>query len=191
MNVKSKNSSNSKKREKLWTFYHQKAIDAMPALLQELYTNLTIPEPDQLFDQAVNLFLFEDLLKGYFKVYVHATPHQHILSTDCQHLSKDELNALRYACGYVAHKLLKKYEKEHDNGKFAQYEMCLGNMAVFGDTSDFTKYTTEWLEKVNRGGLFPLNDTSFIFLLPLKMSSVGHYQSSTLETKDKVSSNVC
>ena len=71
--------------------------------------------------------------------------------------------------GYVAHKLLKKYEKEHDDsGKFAQYEMCLGNMAVFGDTSDFTKYTTEWLEKVNRRGLFPLNDTSFIFFVAIE-----------------------
>ena len=59
----------------------------MPALWQELYTNLTIPEPKPLFDQAVNLVLFEDLLKGYFKVDVHATPNQHILSTDCQHLS--------------------------------------------------------------------------------------------------------
>ena len=87
---------------------------------------MTIPEPDPFFDQAVNLVPFEDLLKGYFKIDVHATPHQDILSTDCQHLSKDELNALRYACGYVAHKLLKKYEKEHDDsGKFAQYEMCL------------------------------------------------------------------
>ena len=41
-------------------------------ILCELYTNLTIPEPDPLFDQAVNLVLFEDLLKGYFK---DATPH--------------------------------------------------------------------------------------------------------------------
>ena len=56
----------------MWTFYHQKAIDAMLALWEELYTNLTIPEPDPLFDQAVNLVLFEDLLKGYFK---DATPH--------------------------------------------------------------------------------------------------------------------
>ena len=64
---------------------------------------------------------------------------------------------------YVAHKLLKKYEEEHDDsGKFAQYEMCLGNMAVFGDTSDFT---TEWL---NRGGLFPLNDALFISLVAIE-----------------------
>lgn len=47
--------------------------------------------------------------------------------------------------------------------------MCLGNMAVFGDISDFTKYTTEWLDKVNRGGLFPLNDTSFIFFIAIEI----------------------
>lgn len=37
----------------------------------------------------------------------------------------EELNALRYACGYVGFKLLKKYEKR--SGKKAdQFEMCLG-----------------------------------------------------------------
>ena len=33
-------------------------------------------------------------------------------------LTKDELNALRYTSGYVAVKLLKKYEKEHSRRTF-------------------------------------------------------------------------
>ena len=59
-------------------------------------------------------------------------------------LSKDELNALRYACGYVALKLLKKYENKKDLGKKSeQFEMCLGNMAVTGEETNLTAYTTE------------------------------------------------
>ena len=41
--------------------------------------------------------------------------------------------------------------------------MCLGEMAVLGEPTDFTQYTTEWLDIINRGGLFPLNDESFRF----------------------------
>ena len=85
-------------------------------------------------------------------------------------LSKDELNALRYACGYVAVKLLKKYEKKKDLGKKSeQFEMCLGNMAVTGEETNLTAYTTEWFDKVNRGGLFPLNDETFTFLVAVEM----------------------
>ncbi len=38
--------------------------------------------------------------------------------------------------------------------------MCLGEMSVMGEPTDFTQYTTEWMDKVNRGGLF---DESFRF----------------------------
>ena len=34
-------------------------------------------------------------------------------------------------------------------------------MAVVSDNSEFLDYTEEWLSKVNRGGLFPLNDATF------------------------------
>ncbi len=67
-----------------------------------------------------------------------------------------------HACGYVALKLLRKYERKSGE-KFDQFEMCLGEMAVLGEPTDFTQYTTEWIDKVNGGGLFPLNDESFQF----------------------------
>ena len=43
----------------------------------------------------------------------------------------DELNVLRYACGYVGRKLLKQYEKKHEDVE-VQYVACLGEMAVEG-----------------------------------------------------------
>ena len=64
-------------------------------------------------------------------------------------LTKDEMNALRYASGYVARKLLKKYENEHSRKKLGikaeHFEECLGNMAVAYDETDFTKCTSEWI----------------------------------------------
>ena len=48
---------------------------------------------------------------------------------------------MRYACGYVPHKLLKKFEKKSE-GNYVKFVECLGEMAVDGDTdSDFIAYT--------------------------------------------------
>ena len=33
------------------------------------------------------------------------------------------------------------------------------------DTDDFLAYTRTWIDKVNRGGLFPLNNDSFRFFV--------------------------
>ena len=38
---------------------------------------------------------------------------------------------------------------------------CLGCMAINGDESDFLQYTRSWLEKVNRSGLFEVNDLAY------------------------------
>ena len=75
-------------------------------------------------------------------------------------MSADELNVIRYVSGYVARQLLRKYEKKsgevHD-----QHVICLSEMAVEGEGSDLLSYTRKWMEIVNRGGLFPINDDSF------------------------------
>ena len=55
--------------------------------------------------QSVARLVFEDLLKEYFGCSETRT------ADAGSEFTRDELNALRYACGYVTHKLLKKYEK--------------------------------------------------------------------------------
>ena len=36
-------------------------------------------------------------------------------------------------------------------------------MAVVSSHTDFLQYTTEWITKLNRGGLFPVNNQTFMF----------------------------
>ena len=47
--------------------------------------------------------------------------------TNDVHFTKDELNALRYASGFVPLKLLRKYERKKGEkfDQFDQFEMCL------------------------------------------------------------------
>ena len=108
----------------------------------------------------MNVVVYEQLLKEHFAV---ERPPKGTVEVQ---LSKDELNALCYASGYVPMKLLKKGERERKKmGKIDRFEMCLGNMAVASEDTNFTQSTSEWFHLVNRG-LFPINDeTHFLFQL--------------------------
>ena len=61
--------------------------------------------------------------------------------------------------GYVAFKLMKKYKKA---GQFVE---CLSSMTIEGPESSFYDYTKEWMKLVDRGGLFNINDNSFMFFM--------------------------
>ena len=37
-------------------------------------------------------------------------------------------------------------------------------MAVEGERGDVLEYTRKWFQQVNRGGLFPLNDGTHLFI---------------------------
>lgn len=84
-------------------------------------------------------------------------------------MSKDELNALQYIGGYIPHALLKKMERKAET-KYDKFIQCLGNMAVVSDDDhdNLYDYTKEWITKVNRGGLFPLNNLAFIFFVAVE-----------------------
>ena len=113
-------------------------------------------EVNPLFEQSVNMKVFRMVLKERF------TSNSEPKRSPMVVLTSDELNAMRYACGFVPHSLLKKYEA----GRIKRSEQCiecLGNMAVAGDSDDFHAYSRHWIDLVNRGGLFPLNDQAFSF----------------------------
>ncbi len=81
--------------------------------------------------------------------------------------SADELNAFRYAAGFVPHSFNKRFEKRQGE-KFSKFITCLGEMAVVGEGGDILSYTSKWLDQVNRGGLFPLNDNSFSLFIAIE-----------------------
>ncbi len=54
-------------------------------------------------------------------------------------------------------KVKRKYSKK-TNKMAAVYIECLGQLAV---ESSLINYTREWIEKLNRGGLFVINDLGY------------------------------
>ena len=77
-------------------------------------------------------------------------------------MGSEEENSVRYASGYVAMKLRKQFMKKECD-KAAQFVDCLSHMAIEGEESDYYVYTMEWLKIVNRGGLFYVSKSTFLF----------------------------
>ena len=103
------------------------------------------------------------LVSEYFDLHAACSTEPMAVSTV---LTEDELNAMRYACGYVPHALLKKYETRCGE-MYSEYVQCLGDMAIEGG-NDVLSYTKKWLDQVNRGGLFSLNNNSFSFIVEVE-----------------------
>lgn len=75
----------------------------------------------------------------------------------------DEQNIVRYAAGYVPYKLLNKYKKSKSaSDSVKSYTECLMKMGVDGPEESFLAYTEEWINQIDRGGLFHISDLSFM-----------------------------
>ena len=93
-------------------------------------------------------------------------------------MSSEEENAVRYASGFVRIRLMKKYKKIN-NIKAAQFVDCLSHMALSSSDEDeessYYEYMKTWIDIVNRGGLFCVNEKTFLFFyqyVELKTQSV-------------------
>ena len=154
-------------RTKLWAQFHHECNTSLPTIWAKKFPSTLLAEPCSiLFQQSVNEKLFEILLP---KTTTNAERMASGTGEDLQtKLSPSELNVLRYACGFVPYKLLRRFEKK-DHCKYAKFVECLGDMAVDGDEDgDLIAYTRKWSAIVNRGGLFPLNDSTFLFFLSVE-----------------------
>ena len=167
--VSSRYKSTSGKRTSLWSCFHKLRTTGdgfLRSSWKTLLTELNVSEKgDWILMQRMYRQIFEDCMRDHFTATTVATqtPESHVT------LTGDELNALRYACGYVAHSLLKKFEKQRTRvDKFSQFITCLGEMAVVGEGDNLLTYTEKWFDLVNRGGLFPLNNHSFAMFIEIK-----------------------
>ena len=98
---KIKNTKSSKL--KLWTAYHTLATQEVGTLWNQLCSSVENLEKDPLLIQSVARSILN---------FGCDTKNVTDASTNDVNFSRDELNALRYACGYVPLKLLQKYEKK-------------------------------------------------------------------------------
>ena len=174
-------------RERAFRTFHQLRSLKLPDIWKRLSHELKLPPVNSLQLQAVNFQLFKKLLVDAFALLT-ATPGA--MTQRRVNLSSEEDNAIRYASGFVATKLLKKYE-DMKGEKAAQFVECLSNMGSSGDDASFYRYTHEWITNIDRGGLFHISDDTFCFFKAIEIKTQeclpGHFRSQSSDnSKDSL-----
>lgn len=156
----------AKRRELMWTKYINLRESVLPGLWKSLLVEMKCSDimREPLFMELVNESVFEELTKAMY------TPAEEQRNTPADtNFSKDEQNILRYACGYVAMKLHRRYLKQHGI-KAATFAECLEHMEVEGPTSSLLAYTREWVDQTNRGGLFDISDAGYFLFVVIEVA---------------------
>ena len=147
-------------REQLWRQFHTTRLTELceiwVSFLGDLKSSL-----DPLVQQYVN----QELFSGIIKSHCGSSP---IVPTKAASMIREEENIVRYAAGFVSYSLMKKHERKVTE-KSASIVECLSNMAVNGEEGSFLDYTTQWISKVNRGGLFEVNDSTFALFREIEL----------------------
>lgn len=167
-------------RMKVLSSFHQLSIHVLPSMWSQLFTKLQVPPVSALRMQSVNRHLLNLILVEEKSAPSSQTEPGPVV------MGSEEENAVRYASGYVAMKLRKEFMKK-DSEKAAQFVECLSSMAVEGEESDYYVYTMEWLKTVDRGGLFHISDSTFLFFRAVELATQAllpnHLCSSKTSTK--------
>ena len=105
---------------------------------------LTLEKPaSPIFYQSVTDVLFKELIKQHL-----STPTQVAPTTDFPPLDYQEVNALRYAAGYVPRALRKRLEKRSHPLK-EELVLCLVELCEEDDLT--TDSSADWTNQITRG----------------------------------------
>lgn len=164
----------------LWSQFHVKRLTTLCDMWRQFLDSLKF-DVDPLVQQFVNQELYSSIIKS------RCGCHRTIVGKSAS-MSIEEENIVRYAAGFVPFALLKRYERNVSTSS-AFFVECLSGMAVTGEESSFLEYTRDWISKVNRGGLFEINDTAFSLFREIELAMRDRLgsilKSSTVERDQK------
>jgi hypothetical protein len=164
--------SSSQIKEHLWSRFHMMQWKGMlSSLWKELMENLDMHVDDSLLEQSVFQEVFEMLVHDWF---IKSSSSGSSLSASAPNditITVDELNVMRYVCGYVVRSLLKRYEKS-TGGDCLELINCLDKMVVVGEDElnddSVWAFTEKWISIVNRGGLFVINGNTLQLFIEIE-----------------------
>jgi len=78
-------------------------------------------------------------------------------------LTTEEANALRYAAGYVCHKLIKKLEMSSTDRRFELISLLTNLTGGEGDGT-----AEDWTNLLDRGGLCHINEDTYMFFVAME-----------------------
>ena len=169
----------TEKREKASVAFEEASLTLLPLYWEILFTQMGVSYQDPLLTQSVNDFAFENAFSQQFLTEGAAGRVSRVSATSIDHtMSADEMNALRYMCGFIPYKLLHKFgssESGRCKALCRVLEQLRNSDPSTSDTSTSDTSTSEgkamldtsdteaWLSRVNRGSLFQVTEAAFEF----------------------------
>ena len=139
-------------KEKLWRqFYLLRCSPDFILQWTAFLSECQIPVKPVLYQHLTDI-IFKTLLQNHFHILQLETDN----SMDS---TNNERSALRYASGYICRHLCKKFERENHDLK-EEMILCLASL-VKDSSSEECGTDEEWLELMDRGGLYHVKETTF------------------------------
>ncbi len=170
-------------RERMWAKYHQlRTSDLYREFWTQFVGEASVSPASPIFYQYVGNNLFQMLIMECYSI------HSYEDDLDILPLTYIETNALRYVAGNVCHSVRKKIiNKKHPlKGTLI---IAIGDMGEDSDRS--TSSTSNWMNMVDRGGLFHISDVTYKFfhcmeMLVRKVFHRNNVRNFNTETKDRL-----
>ena len=158
------------KFEKMWSCYHHFICsDDMCSVWLQGLSNPPVNRHFKLFTQAVTKWLMKEVVNSAIPPMPTVTSVQGASAV----LSIQDEQALRYVAGYAVMKL-KKYLKMKGSPQAITFFECLAATHEEEEKADeditYLQYSKTWVEKVNRGGLFTVNDNTYLLFQAMELS---------------------
>jgi len=100
-------------------------------------------------------------------------------------LSEYEEKVIRYIARYIPVSLRKNLERSSHPHK-EEFILCLWSMCEDEgetDADNFLTYTKTWIERVNRGGLFPVSNAAYLLFKQLEIETQKVYNLANLKAE--------
>ena len=157
------------KFEKMWRFYHHFiSSDKMHSVWLQGLSNPPVNRYFKLFTQIVTKWLMKEV------VNITMPPMPTISVQGATILNVQDEQVIRYVAGYAVMKLKKKYLKIKSSQQAITFFECLAAMheeeEEAGEDVTYLQYTKTWVEKVNRGGLFTISDSTYLLFQAMELS---------------------
>ena len=160
-------------REAIWSSYQRlRCSQEYTAVWQAFFRNLGIVEAHPLFWQTVGDGMLAQIIKKKFPLLSAAAPQDSTEGSTRPSLTLREMNALRYAAGYVPRAVFKKLNL-HPSAVNTRLQKCLQDLL---QESSGNLASEEWLDLVDRGGLCRVNDTAFSLFQAMEVEVRSHLQ---------------
>ena len=154
-------------KERLYRDFHRLRQEKLVNVWHKFLSDICLSDTDSATaDPLLMQYVFEQSFEHFIRTtFLVAT------STEEENITEAELNALRYAAGYVPRALITRLSRESRPLPSKQdFIACLRGMAEDeSSVQDGTLfYTKRWTNAVDRGGLFKVKDDVYQFFVELE-----------------------